>query len=213
MIHLTGVEKTRAAWEGGLSRYLQPGDWVDEAIYQHFLNVLPPIQRPGLIALGEPYSHNDEGKATFLTLRRHRQRWVYVGALSVEQALTVEIGWGEEGLCRFVEELIPKLSEGALPDVISDTGGAGLCHEYSRELQVWIGGEILWLDLLLRRTAFPAGGRDGSCIPAGYYLDEELLKLCRDHAVLLIDGLVVDLTARQYNDELPFPYIWPLRRR
>lgn len=213
MIHLTGFEKTREAWSGGLAHYLQPGDWVDEGIYQHFLNVLPPIQRPGLIALGEPYSHNDEGKATFLTLRRHRQRWVYVGALSVERALTVEISWGEEGLRRFVEELIPKLSEGALPDVIADTGGAGLCHEYSRELQTWMGGEVLWLSLPLHRQATPSGQGPSLSIPKGYYANPDLIEVFREHAVLLIDDLVVDLTARQYAEELPFPYIWPLRRR
>lgn len=107
-----------------------------------------------------------------------------------------------------VQALIPQLSEGALPDVVRDTGGLGLCLDYSLELQQHLGGEVIWLDLATREQLTTEGWI--SCtIPEGYPRPPAVLS---EHAVLHLPGagVVIDLTARQYDAELPFPFIWPL---
>lgn len=47
--------KTAANWKGSLYQYLQVGDIVDEDIYSHFVNVLPPATlNQTLVQMGEP---------------------------------------------------------------------------------------------------------------------------------------------------------------
>lgn len=71
--------KTYADWDRDLDRYLQVGDVVDEEMYCHFLDVMPPATNTSrMVQLGEPYSHVD-GKATYSTLERTDQGWVYRG--------------------------------------------------------------------------------------------------------------------------------------
>jgi hypothetical protein len=71
--------KTYEEWDGSLNEYLQVGDIVDEEIYNHFINVLPPaMMRSSCTQMGEPYSHVN-GKATFSTLQWTDQGWMYCG--------------------------------------------------------------------------------------------------------------------------------------
>ncbi len=71
--------KTYANWKGDLEDYLQIGDVVDEEMADHFLNVLPPAcWTAKIIQIGEPNSHVG-GKATYATLEKTSQGWVYRG--------------------------------------------------------------------------------------------------------------------------------------
>jgi hypothetical protein len=71
--------KTYADWKGDLHDYLQLGDSVDDEIFQHFLNVLPPAYwSDRVLQIGEPYSHID-GKPIYPTLCKGINNWVYAG--------------------------------------------------------------------------------------------------------------------------------------
>lgn len=71
--------KTVENWRGSLYEYLQVGDLVDEGIYNHFINVMPPATlRSTLVQIGEPYCHID-GKPTFATLEKNKSGWMYMG--------------------------------------------------------------------------------------------------------------------------------------
>jgi hypothetical protein len=71
--------KTYANWDCDLDDYLQIGDVVDEEIYDHFLNVLPPAYWSStLLQMGEPFSHGPEG-ATYCTLHKTEHGWEYAG--------------------------------------------------------------------------------------------------------------------------------------
>ncbi|MEC0167375.1 hypothetical protein [Paenibacillus graminis] len=71
--------KTYKDWTGSLSTYLQIGDLVDEAMADHFVEVMPPITFDGqLIQMGEPHHHVGE-RATYPTLERSPKGWVYRG--------------------------------------------------------------------------------------------------------------------------------------
>lgn len=71
--------KTYEQWEGDLSEYLQVGDYVDEAMVDHFVNVVPPATFTSLlIQLGEARCQVD-GKSVYPTLRNTSQGWQYVG--------------------------------------------------------------------------------------------------------------------------------------
>lgn len=71
--------KTYEDWKGSLCEYLQVGDQVDEGIYNHFVNALPPATFwSTLVQMGEPYSHVN-GKATFATLAKENGVWTYKG--------------------------------------------------------------------------------------------------------------------------------------
>jgi hypothetical protein len=98
---------------------------------------------------------------------------------------------------------VPTLMGGVMQDHIDSTGGLGLCREASEDLQARLGGEILWLDLL-DRTACPQGRWTPVELP---YPRPDHPALA-GHAVLRINNLVVDLTAQQIDEELPFPFIW-----
>lgn len=74
--------KTYAGWEGSnknLNEYLVVGDLVDEAMVNYFVDVLPPLCMNGqIIQIGEPYSHVN-GKATWYTLSKTSNGWMYCG--------------------------------------------------------------------------------------------------------------------------------------
>jgi len=68
--------KTIKGWEDSDSdwgEYCKPGDLVEEAVYDYFLNILPPRSfTAGYLQVGEPYSHRDNPKtgiwqATYMT--------------------------------------------------------------------------------------------------------------------------------------------------
>lgn len=74
--------KTKAQWDESrqdLGRFLQVGDVVDEEIADYFLCVLPPVcMVGGIIQIGEPNSHVN-GRATYATIKRTPEGWVYCG--------------------------------------------------------------------------------------------------------------------------------------
>jgi hypothetical protein len=79
LIHGTGLTKTCEGWKGNLDSYLQIGDLVDDEMYDYFLEVLPPAYWSSrILQIGEPVSHGEWG-ATYATLRRTANGWMYAG--------------------------------------------------------------------------------------------------------------------------------------
>jgi hypothetical protein len=78
----TATIKTYKEWWGSsltLTKFLQPGDLVDEEMAEYFLGVLPPACHTGkLIQIGEPYSHV-AGFPTYMTIERTPEGWTYRG--------------------------------------------------------------------------------------------------------------------------------------
>ena len=71
--------KTYANWTGDLYEYLKVGDIVDNEIYSHFVNVMPPVAfNSGYVQMGEAYSHVDN-KPTYETLAKIDGNWTYCG--------------------------------------------------------------------------------------------------------------------------------------
>ena len=79
---MTTPVKTLAGWhesQRDLSRYLTPGDVVDEEMAMYFLEVLPPACHTSkLIQIGEPYDFV-AGAKTFSTVELTPAGWVYRG--------------------------------------------------------------------------------------------------------------------------------------
>lgn len=76
--------KTYENWEGSLTTYLELGDQVDEEMYLHFINAMPPATFTyNLVQLGEPYSISKENKPTYLTLERIGDKWIYKGTCHI----------------------------------------------------------------------------------------------------------------------------------
>lgn len=64
--------------------FAKPGDIVDEAIYQNFLNILPPAAMSyGYLQVGEPFDHvpdeNGNWKPIFMTFAQEDKEWRYLG--------------------------------------------------------------------------------------------------------------------------------------
>lgn len=74
--------KTMEGWHESkldLGKFLQIGDVVDEEMADYFLCVLPPAcMTGGILQIGEPNSHVN-GRATFATIKRTSEGWVYCG--------------------------------------------------------------------------------------------------------------------------------------
>lgn len=73
--------KTYENWQSNqsLSEYLKVGDYVDDMIVEHFVNVLPPATLNGsMIQIGSAHSHIG-GRATFPTLVKVDGYWRYAG--------------------------------------------------------------------------------------------------------------------------------------
>lgn len=79
--------KTLKGWmktEDNFKDYVQPGDEVDEAMVDHFMNALPPRNLSyGYMQCGEPISQdkdkNGKLKTTWLTFEKEGGRWIYRG--------------------------------------------------------------------------------------------------------------------------------------
>lgn len=113
-----------------------------------------------------------------------------------------------------VEPHLDHIFDGGLRGLVEDTGGAGLCREASEELIARVGrGHVLYLDFEDRYSEMhgPGCGLMGRWAPlpawASVYDPEH--PDCPDsaHVVAVIDGIVVDLTARQFRADLPFPML------
>lgn len=62
-----------------IEEYLNVGDIVDEEMYLHFLNIMPPlIDLSNLLQTAEPYDFVG-GKATYLTFEKVDGQWTYRG--------------------------------------------------------------------------------------------------------------------------------------
>ena len=98
----------------------------------------------------------------------------------------------EEEVRERVEEVRASLLDGALDDVVEDTGGLGLCAFVSEELVSAL------FDL------------EGCLVyaPPAWSVPHYNGKLAGPHWVALFDGWVVDLTARQWDATLPYPHIF-----
>lgn len=71
--------KSYANWTGDLYEYLKFGDIVDNEMYNHFVNVMPPAAlNSDYVQMGEPYSHVN-GKPTYETLVKIDGNWTYCG--------------------------------------------------------------------------------------------------------------------------------------
>lgn len=87
MEEITRKFVTMKDWEAARSfdRAANPGDLVEVAIVEEFLNCLPPVvNRSHLMQCGEPYSHEldpetDRWRATYTTFHRTEEGWVYCG--------------------------------------------------------------------------------------------------------------------------------------
>ena len=106
-----------------------------------------------------------------------------------------------------VRGAFPQILDGTLVDVVNDWGGYGMCTYATRDLIKALGLNYLeshvWLCLEVRYGGPPRPGRFR--IPDAYPQVEAPMG---EHCIALIDGWVVDLTAQQYDESLPFPYIW-----
>jgi hypothetical protein len=66
-------------WKGNLRDFLEIDDLVDDEIYEHFINVLPPAcMTSQVVQIGEPSSVS-EGMDTFETLKNSPEGWRYAG--------------------------------------------------------------------------------------------------------------------------------------
>lgn len=72
--------KTYKDWNtNSIYDYLKIGDRVDEEMYEHFLNVMPPIVNTShILQVSEPYDFVD-GKPTYMTFVKEDYFWVYKG--------------------------------------------------------------------------------------------------------------------------------------
>ncbi len=77
------MQKTYNGWvasEISLSKYLMPGDIVDELIIDYVLECLPPVTwTETIIQMGEAYSSDKNGRLTYITFEKIGQDWVYTG--------------------------------------------------------------------------------------------------------------------------------------
>ena len=73
--------KQKTDWHGNFNAFASPGDYVDEAIVEHFRECVPPTTNTLLVVQsGEPYDDNDNGE-TFTTFHRDdiESAWQYMG--------------------------------------------------------------------------------------------------------------------------------------
>ena len=75
--------KTYNQWNGSgkdLDQFLGVGDEVDEEMFYYFLEVLPPACiSKACVQIGEPHSHDKNGKPTFATLLKTGKNWAFAG--------------------------------------------------------------------------------------------------------------------------------------
>ena len=72
--------KTMNDWKYDFGTDFTPGDRVDEEIYNHFLNVLPPlVNRSNMLQVSEPYGWDERGGSTYTTFTHDGISWIYNG--------------------------------------------------------------------------------------------------------------------------------------
>ena len=79
--------KTLKEWmktDGSFREYVKPGDEVDEAMVDYFMNILPPRKMSyGYLQVGEPIKscQDKDGrwKETYATFEKIEGKWVYQG--------------------------------------------------------------------------------------------------------------------------------------
>ncbi|MEG1409707.1 MAG: hypothetical protein RSB77_03605 [Bacilli bacterium] len=72
--------KTMKDWKYDFGTDFKPGDRVDNEIYEHFLNVLPPlVYRSNMLQVSEPYGWDSRGGSTYTTFINDGISWVYKG--------------------------------------------------------------------------------------------------------------------------------------
>lgn len=77
--------KTMNDWKYDFGTDFTPGDRVDEEVYLHFLNVLPPLtNKYSMLQVSEPYNHlidEEDGKlkGTYTTFIKDDISWIYCG--------------------------------------------------------------------------------------------------------------------------------------
>jgi len=63
-----------------LGEYLTVGDSVDDGLYWSFIEELPPAcMSSRCVQMGEPFSHDSEGRPMFETLEKRDGKWIYTG--------------------------------------------------------------------------------------------------------------------------------------
>jgi hypothetical protein len=90
-------------------------------------------------------------------------------------------------------------------------GGFGLCDHASAEFVDWLwtqGIEAYRAWMTLEDFGFLSAGFD--ILPHPDYPKLAIGDPTAQHCVVVVepDGVVVDLTPRQYDENLPFPFIW-----
>lgn len=72
--------KTMSDWKQNFSDDFNPGDRVDDEIYEHFLNVLPPLtNKKNMLQVSEPYGWDEKGRSTYTTFTHDGISWIYRG--------------------------------------------------------------------------------------------------------------------------------------
>ena len=62
-----------------LNEFVKPGDIVDEEMYNHFLNIMPPlIFSSTLLQVSEPCDYLQGGN-TYITFQKENGNWIYKG--------------------------------------------------------------------------------------------------------------------------------------
>lgn len=89
--------------------------------------------------------------------------------------------------------------------IVADTGGHALCDHASEQLHRFleeqgVESRIVWMELV---HLFP-----NELEPHEAYPDHAVGEPGSEHCVVVVSGYVVDLTARQYDERLPFPFVW-----
>jgi hypothetical protein len=75
--------KTLKQWQDSkldLSKFLQPGDQVDDELFDYFLEVMPPAcLSHTCLQIGEPVRHDEKGRPVYDTLEKIGNDWTYTG--------------------------------------------------------------------------------------------------------------------------------------
>ena len=130
-----------------------------------------------------------------------------------------EIGWVYPAKATTLEEAARLYSEMSwMADVNNDTGGAGLCADVSAHFFDYLKlcgladngtAGLRWMNLMDPQQRY------GEIMPDKRYPDYSLADMGwpledAHHCVLLVGDTVYDFTARQFDDELPYPFIWKI---
>ncbi len=100
---------------------------------------------------------------------------------------------------------------GRLFDIVDDTGGLGLCKDATVDLLAaldlgpWYS---IWIDI---NSVTVVASSDKSLLSAEVPSDYPKVEGCGEHCIAVVDGWAVDITARQFDDELPFPFFWRVK--